>query len=81
MDSPLADEFKFYLDHQDELVEKYNGKYIVIKNDKVLSAYDGELEAVETTRQTEELGTFLVQHVTPGEESHEQTFHSRVSFA
>ena len=32
MTSPLQPEFEFYLSHQDEMVEKYDGKYIVIKD-------------------------------------------------
>jgi len=31
MSKPLEKEFKYYLDNQDKLVEKYNGKFIVIK--------------------------------------------------
>ena len=78
---PLEKEFKYYVEHQNELVEKYKGKYVVIKNDKVLGAYDDQLEALKITCQTEELGTFLVKKCEPGMESYTQTFHSRVSFA
>lgn len=77
---PLAKEFQYYIDHQDELVRKYNGKYIVIKGTAVLGAYDNELEAVTQTSKDHELGTFLVQKCAPGSENYTQTFHSRVSF-
>lgn len=75
----LEKEFKYYIDHQDELVKKYSGKYVVIKDTKVLGVYDSELEAVQKTTEKYELGTFLVQKCEPGSESYTQTYHSRVS--
>jgi hypothetical protein len=77
----LEKEFTFYLQHQAELVNRYNGKFIVIKDGEVLGAYDNDLEAVKQTSKAHELGTFLVQKCEAGSESYTQTFHSRVSFA
>lgn len=77
----LKKEFEYYLAHQDELVKKYNGKFIVIKDCQVIGEYDSLLEAVEKTSKKYELGTFLVQKCEPGSESYTQTYHSRVSFA
>ncbi len=75
----LEKEFKYYLDHQDELVEKYGGKFIVIKDGKVLGAFASALEAVEKTAEQHELGTFLVQQCEQGDASYTHTYHSRVS--
>jgi len=75
----LEKEFKYYLEHQDELVKKYNGKFIVIKNREVIGVFDSELEAIEKTAEKHELGTFLVQKCEPGSESYTQTYHSRVT--
>ena len=77
----LEKEFRYYLEHQDELVKKYNGKFIVIKNREVIGAFDSELEAIDKTAEKHELGTFLVQKCEPGRESYTQTYHSRVTFA
>jgi len=77
----LKKEFEYYLAHQDELVEKHNGKFIVIKDCQVIGEYDSPLEAVEETSKKYELGTFLVQKCEAGSESYTQTYHSRVSFA
>lgn len=78
----LMEEFDYYLDHQDELVEQYNGKYIVIMNHEVVGAYESESEAIEKTlAKKKRLGTFLVQKCEPGEASYTQTFHSSVAFA
>jgi len=80
MNNPLEKDFRFYLDHQDEMVEKYDGKFIVIKDGIVLGDFDDELTAVTETRKAHELGTFLVQRVSPGNAAYSQTFHSRVVF-
>lgn len=81
MSKSLKKEFEYYLKHQDELVEKYNSKILVIKDAKVIGVFDSELEAVEKTTEKHELGTFLVQKCELGSESYTQTYHSRVSFA
>jgi len=80
MTQQLVKEFDYYLEHQNELVEKYNGKYIVIKDTQVIGAYNSEIEAVEQSLQKYEPGTFLVQKCEPGSNSYTQTYHSRVVF-
>jgi hypothetical protein len=79
MEANLEKEFKFFLSHQDELVKEHQGKVLVIKNERVLGAYNSELEAVEKTRKNHEIGTFLVQKCEPGEESYTAIYHSRVA--
>lgn len=73
----LKDEFKYYIDNQADFVEKYNGKFIVLKNQKVIGIYESHLEAYNETLKTEEIGTFLIQHCIPGTNSFTQTFHSQ----
>jgi hypothetical protein len=75
------EQFQFYLDHQDELVKDYDGKFVVIKDGKVLGAYDDEISAITETQKLHEIGTFLVQKVSRGSEDYSQTFHSRVEFS
>jgi len=76
----LKEEFDFYIKNQAGLVKDYDGKYIVIKDQKVQGAYDTQTEAYEKATAQFELGTFLIQLVTPGTEAYTQTFHSRVTF-
>ncbi len=76
----LDREFDYYLTHQKELVEKYNGKFIVIRDQQVIGAYDSELDAIQTTAEQYEMGTFLVQKCEPGSESYTQTYHCAVAF-
>lgn len=75
----LKNEFEYFLKHQKELVDKYEGKFIVIKNQVIIGVYDSEIEAVNETSEKEKLGTFLVQKCEPGDSSYTQNFHSRVS--
>ena len=62
----LKREFEFYLEHQAEMVEKYDGRVIVLKNNQVIGDYDSYPEAVHTTRKEHPMGTFLVQRVSEG---------------
>ena len=73
----LADEFNYYLEHQGDLVKQYNGKVIVIKDRKVLGVYGNDIDAVTETQKNHELGTFLVQSVSPGTDAYTQSY-SRV---
>ena len=77
----LREFFIWYLEHQDELVKKYNGKYIVIKDNSVVGEYNSDGEAVIESEKQYPLGTFIVQKCSPGTEAYTQHFNSRVTFA
>ena len=72
----LKKEFKYYLDHQEELVKQYNNKYLVIKGGKVIGSYDSKDDAYFETKKTHDLGTFLIQFCSPGNIAYTQTFYS-----
>ena len=80
MDNSLEKEFQYYLDNQVDLVSQFDGKVLVIKNQQVIGNFDTEIEAIDETKKTETLGTFLVQRCSAGEANHTATFHSRVAF-
>lgn len=78
----LDKEFEYYLNHQDELVKIYNGKYIVIKGETVVGAYNSQTDAYFDSEKKYGLGNFLIQLCTPGKEAYTQTFYTnRVRFA
>jgi len=81
MESPLKKEFEYYLANQAQLVAKYNGRFVVIKGERVIGDYSDLPTAVSETTKQHELGTFLVQRVEPGERAYTQTFTSRVAFS
>jgi hypothetical protein len=64
------DDFHWYLERQNELVEKYNGKVLVIRNRQVVAAYPTELEAVDETLKTYGFGEFIVQPCSPGPDAY-----------
>ncbi len=77
-DGNLQKQLEYFKSHQDELVRKYRGKFLVIKDQDVKGVYDTEIEAYTDAKKKFELGTFLIQQALPGQESYTQTFHSRV---
>ena len=66
----MHEAFDYFLEHHGELVDRYNGKVVAIKEGRVLGAYDTEHEAVVETMKNEPIETFIVQRVTPGEEAY-----------
>lgn len=77
----LKDEFEYYLKNQDELVEKYNGKVLVIKNHEVIDACNTVMEAYTNTIKNHEPGTFLIQRCSPGTDDYTFTCYTpRVQF-
>ena len=76
----LATEFQYYIDNQAELVKMHKGKFLVIKDQKVIGVYDDQAEAYSETQKIHEVGTFLIQLCELGKDSYTQTYHSRVAF-
>jgi len=74
----LQREFDFYLSHQDELVQKYNGRFLVIRDEQVEGDFDSQMDAYDWATEHFALGTFLLQRCAPGDEAYTQTFCSRV---
>ena len=77
----LNKDFGYYLSHQKELVGQYGGKVLVIRDQKVVGAYESEMKALEAAEKDYEIGTFLIQRCDAGDDSFTQTYHSRVAFA
>jgi len=79
----LESEFKYYIDHQSELVKvkEYNNRFIVIKGNEIIGAYDTRAEAYNETIKEHKLGIFLIQYCTSGQDSYTQTYYThRVLF-
>jgi len=73
----LDREYKFYKQHQEELIKKYRGKVLVIRGDEITGVFDNEEEAYRDAKSKFELGSFLIQRCIPEKEGI-QSFHSRV---
>jgi hypothetical protein len=77
----LQNEFQWYLDHQNELVEQYNGKYLVISGNAVLYSSEDKDDAYQKGIEKPGAGKFILQLCTRGTDAYTMTFHThRVHF-
>ncbi len=76
--STLEENFKYYLDNQEELVKSYNGSVIVIHDLNVAGAFDTNGEAYRFGVKTFGEGNFLMQRCSPGDKDHKVTYNSQV---
>jgi hypothetical protein len=74
----LDKEFRYYIDHQSELVKKYNNRVLVIIGEKVVDDYDDYDNAVFQSLKKYDPGSFLLQECTEGEDAYTETFSSPV---
>jgi hypothetical protein len=77
----LEKNYQYYIEHESELIKKYNGRYLAIKDCSIVGDYASELLAYNASIKKYELGTFLIQYCTSNKEQNNQLFHSRVIFA
>jgi len=76
----LEKDYKYYEKNRTVFVEKYSGKVIVIKDQKVIGIYENKPEALSATIKDHEIGTFLIQQVVPVEQDEVQMFYSNAVF-
>lgn len=76
----LKKELDYYIENQAKLLEKHQGKFLVIKDQKVIGVYDTEISAYSETVKEHKLGTFLIQECQPGNSNYTQTFRTRVIY-
>lgn len=81
MSCDLRREFKYYLEHQDELVNLHAGKVLVIHDEQVVGVFDAEIEALLEPRRRFPAGTYIIQRCSPGFEDYTRHFTSRACFA
>lgn len=78
----LAKEFNYYKTNQTSLVQKFDGKVLVIQSEHVVGAYDSLQDAANAAVSSGLApGTFLIQKCSAGDKDYTQTFHTRVRFA
>lgn len=76
-------EFDYYLAHQDELVEKYDGKVLAIRGEEVVEVFDCNWfdAVIKVDELGYEPGTVMIHEVSPGPEGHTVTIlNPRVHF-
>jgi hypothetical protein len=76
----MAD-YEYFIDNLVALYEEYGHRFLVIKNEKVIGAYNSFDDAFAETIKTETLGTFLIQECVADSAELIKTFQGNVSFA
>ena len=69
----LDKEFKYYLANQNELVKKYDGRHLVIIGESVVADYESFEQALFTSQEQYEIGTFLIQKCSEGNKDYTAT--------
>ena len=67
MTAMLDREFKTFQENLPSLVEAHKGKFVLIKDDKIIDIFDNELDAVKQGNELFKDSHFLVNEIT-GEE-------------
>lgn len=70
------EDFKWFIENYNSLVDVSKGTFIAIKNKTVLGYYDDFFTALDCTEKTEELGTFLIQKCTGNESDYMKSIFS-----
>ena len=60
----------YFIEHQEELCERYNGKELLMRGARVIGAFDTLHAAAEEGRRLFGSGNFSVQTCIPGEEAY-----------
>ena len=63
MQAIIDKEYKWFVNNNKALYDKYGDVYVAIKNGKVLGKYKSFAEGVIKTKKKEKEGTFIVQRL------------------
>jgi hypothetical protein len=74
-------DYEYFINNLATLYKEYGHRFIVIKNEKVIGAYNSFDDAFSETTKTEPLGTFLIQECVENPAELIKTFQGNVSFA
>jgi hypothetical protein len=81
MKDTQSEDYKWFIENHEELVNLYKNKYVVIKNKEVIATADTIEQGIEKALDMDcELGTFIVQLCTEGDSAYTQKFYSRAIF-
>jgi len=72
----FLDELNFFIANQNDLVNQYRDKVLVLKNKSVVGVYDTIGQAYFEAQKEHPLGTFMLQPCRPGPEAYTVTISS-----
>ncbi len=76
MDDKLSKDFHYYLANQDELLKKYEGRYLVIVNCEVMDDFIDMDTAIKESSKKYGWGNFLLQYCSKGDSAYTQRFYN-----
>lgn len=76
-ESNLDRNYEYFINNKEELCLKYLNKFLIIKDEKVIGAYETFEEALIEVKNIE-AGTYIIQKCEKDEEI--QIFHTRIRF-
>ena len=56
----------YFIKHQDELVARHRGKYLVIVDDEVVDVHESALDAYLSAKDRFSVGSYMIQPCEPG---------------
>ncbi|MBO4293410.1 MAG: hypothetical protein J5881_03370 [Clostridia bacterium] len=77
MESSQDKNYEYYILNKKELCKKYLNRYLIIKDESVVGAYETFEEALKEAKNIE-AGTYIIQKCEKDEEV--QIFHTRIRF-
>mgnify|MGYP007012479042 CR=1 FL=1 len=76
-----SENFKWFVENHDSLVNLYRDKFIVIKDKEVVAKADTIEQGIDKALEMGiEFGSFIVQLCTEGDSAYTQKFYSRAIF-
>ena len=76
----IKENFQFYLDNQEDLVKRFDGRVLVIHNLEVAGDFDSTGEAYVFGVKNYGEGSFLIQRCSPGEKDYTAVYNSQAVF-
>ena len=77
----FAQEFEFFVENQQRLVDEHGGKVLVIKGREIIGVYDTPLQAYLEAQKEHKIGTFMIQPCRSGPEAYTVTLNSNAIYA
>ncbi len=59
----LDRQYKFFMDNKEELLEKYEGRFVVIHDEEVVGSFESDRDAYVYCVTHFKMGTFFTQQV------------------
>ncbi len=66
-------DFDFFLENYQDFYNEYGHKFLAIKNQEVLGAYDSVSDAVKDLSDNHEYGTYIIQECTGDDSAYRTT--------